>query len=498
MRTLTRLCLAVLLATALAVPLTATAPAPAQREVRLAGPAPVVLEQLGRLYGVLVRVDAELSPRPLRLRLGPADLASALRVATLATGAFWVEQADGAVLVAADTPENRARYLPQELKTLVLPGRTPEELAEAVRLLREVLDMPRLYPEPRSNTVTVRDTRPRLAVAEQLLEQLKAAPGEVWLDVRLVEVDRERARELGFVPPDSVVLQHLGAGALEPTDAASLRESLEFLSERGLLAPTGESPPFILLGGAATTYAAVLPGTELKLDALARVTRSTRTLNLRARQGEEASLFVGEEFPLILATFSSSFISPVEQELRDQGEFVPPVPAVRYEKLGLQLKVRPRVHSAGEISLELKLDQKTLTGQQINGIPILSNRQLEQQVRLRNGETLLLGGLRSQSREAATTTSPLLGALPLIGRLFRRESTARTTELLVLVTPRLLRLPAAERFAPRTFYVGTESEFAPASLGPKEPAQPVQPAQPPIEKQPPSPQPPPPQPEPKN
>jgi hypothetical protein len=428
-----------------ALPGAAAAAAPpaarAAQDVRLTGPAPVVFQQLGRLYGVRLEVEPTLPARALRLQLGEADFASALRAATLLAGAFAVERPDGSVFVAEDTPANRSRFQPQVMRTFVLPGRTPEELTETVRLLRELLDMRRLLPDPATNTFTVRDTPQRLAVAEALLDQVLAEPGEVLLDVSVLEIDRSRALELGLVPPDTIIAENLGGGAL-------------------------------------SSFIVTLPGTELRLQQLASVTRSLRHLTLRAREGEEATLFAGDLFPVIFATFSSSFISPLEQELRDKGEFRPPVPAMRFEELGVRVRARPRLHSPEEVSLALKIDQKALAGTQLNDIPVISNRSLEHQVRLRAGETLLLGGFRTESRQATTSGGFLL-----------RETTGETTELLVLVTPRIMRLPVPDRLALRPLYVGTENEFAPAgAAGPA--VQPPRPPEPPAVR-PPEPPPPP-------
>lgn len=475
------------------------------KEVRLSGPAPTVFEQIGKLYGVRVQVDAELPARPLRLELGTTDFATAMRVAAQLAGALWVAEPDGTVRVAADTPANRAHYQPQVVKTFVLPGRTPEELTEVTRLLRELLDIRRIDPDPRSNTFTVRDTPARLAVAEQLLEQLQGEPGEIWLDVWLLEVERERAQQLGVLPPDEVIAAHAGAGALEPHNLKSLVQSLRFALQRGLLpavfagglsAEGATLPALVLLGGGASTYALHLPETVANLLTTAGVARSARHLSLRAREGQQASFFAGERFPVVFVKFSSSFLSPQEQELRRSGKFVPPVPAIQYEELGVRVTVRPRLHSGREISLGLKIAQEALAGASLNGIPILTNRTLEQQVRLREGETLLVGGLRGRTEEPRSSGLPVLGALPVIGPLFRgttRSTSSRETEFLILLTPQIVRLPTPNRAALRTFYVGTESEFAPAGAGPGPAVQPPppQPPRPPVQPQPRPPQPPP-------
>ncbi len=495
--TVARTVLSLLLLALGAVPLATNAaaqlPPSEPRPVRLEGPAPAVFEELGNLYGIELQVDPDLPRQPLELRLEETDFASALRIATRLAGAFWVARPDGALLVVPDTPEKRQAYQPQVLRTFHLPGRSPEELTEAVRLLREVLEMRLLRSDPRSGTLTLRDTPFRLQVAEQLLAQLAQKPAEVWLDVVVLEVDRERALTLGLLPPDQIVIVHLGAGALAARQADSLLDVIQFLLQRGLLPEalssqvsidfaTGQVtlPPFVLFGGGETTFAANFPNVELNFREVRRVFRSVRRFQLRARDNQEATLFAGELFPVIFTTFSSSFIPEIVQELQRQGLFIPPVPAIRMEELGTRVTATPRVHSPREISLHLQVKQKALTGEDLNGIPILSNRALEQHVRLRQGETLLLGGLRTRTRELIRTQTPLLGSIPLIGHLFKRtQPRTSTTELLILVTPRLVVLPEPQRAALPSIYIGTESDFAPVSTGPTPAPLPPTPPQPP-------------------
>lgn len=477
-------------------------------EVQLAGPAPQVFERLGTLFGVRVKVDPDLPARSLDLRLRNTDFAAALQVAAVLSQAIWVVQPDGTVLVAADTPEKRELLLPQVEKTFSLSGRSLEELNDAVRLLRELLDMRRIRPDPRSSTFAVFDTPYRLAVAEELLAQLPDDPGEVFVEVQILEVDRERALDVGLATPDRAVMVHLGAGALVPSDLQSLVEIVQFLLSQGLLPEdllpaalrsvlaggivdpnqvAALLPPFIIFGGGGTSYAAHLPGAELRLRQLARVTRFWRRLSLRSRSGQEATLFVGERFPIIFTTFSTIFVPQIVEELIRLGQFVPPVPAVRYEDLGVKVTLNPRVHPAREITLTLKIDQTALTAQEVNGIPVIASRVLEQQVRLKEGETLLIAGLRGTSTAMIHQGFPGLRSLPWIGSLFGRTvPTTRTNELLILVTPRLTRLPPKDLLTARALYVGTEKDFAPVGPAPApEPAA-----------APPRPQPPPPQPQP--
>lgn len=503
------------------LPPTASAQAPAlaetpRKDLRLVGPAVSVLERLGTLYGVRIKVDPDLPGGPLNLTLYRVTLEDALRVAAQLAQIFWVVQPDGTILVAPDTAAKRESLSPQVEQSIALPGRSSDQLNDAVRVLREMLDMRRIRADLPSNSISVFDTPQRLAVAEQLLAQLPDDPGEVYVEVQVLEVDRERALELGLATPDGIVAVHLGAGALVPSDLTSLLEIVQFLVSHGLvpaaLLPSdissiltsgivdpsqaaGLLPPFILVGGGGTTYAVHLPSTELRLRQLARVTRGWRRLSLRARSGTEGVLFIGERFPITFTTFSAAFVPAIVQELIRLGQFVPPVPAVRYEDLGTKITVTPQIHPGGEVSLNLQIDDSALSGQTVNDIPVLTNRLLDQQTRLQSAETLIIAGLRRTERTENLQAMPGLGQIPLLGHLFRSPAPrTQTTELLIMITPHIVRLPASERLLARTLFLGTEKDFAPVGPQPAaQPAGPRQPGQPPQRPQPQRPpQPPPP------
>jgi Flp pilus assembly secretin CpaC len=119
-----------------------------------------------------------------------------------------------------------------------------------------------------------------------------------------------------------------------------------------------------------------------------------------------------------------------------------PYPSAEYEDLGLKIKATPRLHDNGEVTLQLQFDIKSLTGSSINGIPILSNRNIEQTIRLRENETSIVSGILQSTQRGATSGLPWTSIAPGVGLLTGEESTnSQKTELLILVTPRALRLP---------------------------------------------------------
>ena len=117
-------------------------------------------------------------------------------------------------------------------------------------------------------------------------------------------------------------------------------------------------------------------------------------------------------------------------------------PSAQYEDLGLKIKATPRLHDNNEVTLQLQFDIKSLTGSSINGIPILSNRNIEQTIRLRENETSIVSGVLQSNRMAGTSGLPWTSLAPGVGLLTGEENiNNQKTELLILVTPRALRLP---------------------------------------------------------
>ena len=139
-------------------------------------------------------------------------------------------------------------------------------------------------------------------------------------------------------------------------------------------------------------------------------------------------------------------------------------PSAEYEDLGLKVKATPRLHAGGDVTLQLQFDIKSLSGTSINGIPILTNRQIEQTIRLREDETSILSGLLQSNSIQSTTGLPWTSTPAGIG-LLTGENTAniQKSELLILVTPRALRLPPHDFPA---VYAGRGEPATPPSSAP--------------------------------
>ncbi len=442
-----------------------------KKSLDLRGTATEVIEQAAAAFGVRAVLEENFPSAAIRLRARDLDFETAMLIAGRLTKSFWRPLDAHTILFLQDSPDRRKQYDPQELKSFLLPeSSTPDQMNEIMRTIREIAGIQRTVLDTRSRVLTLPDIPARLRIAEEVLRSLEHAPAEVILEVLMLEVDRQKATALGVIPPEQARILSVGEIAPGQDLSALLQKLFAAGIDIGNLTPeqlaallasgavTGFNiPPLIAFGGGRTIFFATLPGATASLRDLVSVTRDARRAILRAQDGRLAKLHVGDRFPIILASFTSIFFTPDMFKAILGGTFVPPIPAVQYEDLGLKLEVTPYVHAGGEVTLQLKYDLRSLTGVSLNGVPILSNRTVEQRLRLRDGETTVMAGLVSQ--QATHTREGTPGASQVLGQ---RTGSLVETELILSVTPHIVRSPLGLRGTSRGIYAGTEAYPAPS------------------------------------
>ena len=120
--------------------------------------------------------------------------------------------------------------------------------------------------------------------------------------------------------------------------------------------------------------------------------RSLSRVTLRASQGNEATLHLGERYPILNASYAPVFNSSAISAVLGNQSYVPPFPSVSYEDLGLSLKAKPTIHGSGDVSVALELQVRSLTGQSSNGVPVIANQEYKGGIRLNDGETAVVAG----------------------------------------------------------------------------------------------------------
>lgn len=292
-------------------------PRPGKQNVNLQGDTKTAYEQLGEMYGIKVTFDPDLPARTVRLRLDDVEFATALKVLSTETVTFFRPLTPTLLFVTQDTAEKHRQYAAQAEQTFVLPAAVgTDEMTELLRVLREMTGATRITLDASSHSITVRDTPERLALAGELINQVERARSEVLLEIEILEVDRNKARALGLLPPSSAELISLSPGLISQLEAAKDLSTLitllaSIFGNGGTAAGAGSSlssliPPLALLGGGKTTFLLTLPAVAAEFSDALTLVHSGNQVLLRAQDGKPATFFVGDRYPITLSLLSAS------------------------------------------------------------------------------------------------------------------------------------------------------------------------------------------------
>jgi Flp pilus assembly secretin CpaC len=290
-----------------------------KQDLNLRGDTKTVYEQLGQLFGIKIVFDPDLAARTVRLHADNVDFTTALRVLSAETSTFSRALTSTLLFVAQDTLEKHRQYGAEAEQTFVLPDSVgTEEMTELVRVLREMTGATRVQLDSQSRALSIRDTPERLALAGEIIRQSEKARGEILLEIEILEVDRNKARNLGLLPPSSAELI-----SLTPSLISQLRQAKDISTLVTLLASifgngsssgsAGSSlnlssliPPLTVIGGGKTTFLLTLPAIAAQFSDALTLVHSGRQVLLRAQDGKPASFFVGDRFPITLSLLSGS------------------------------------------------------------------------------------------------------------------------------------------------------------------------------------------------
>lgn len=421
-----------------------------------------LFQQVAQLYGLETIFDSDYDQgRLIRFRLDDVDYREALHGLEAATGSFVTPVSPKLFMVAKDTPQKRADLEQTITVSVPIPqAMVSQELIELAQAVRQVMDIQKIAWDTKSNHIVMRDRVSRVGPARALFEQLLSFRPQVVVDLQLIEIRKSDITNFGATIPNMFNIAFTGvANNVTTTTTGSLPSS--FLNPF----PFGSrSYDFLAIatqaGGSVMQHAlhSMFP-TSLSLfsigigeaQAIANYTQSVGrnilTAELRASDAQAATFHLGDRFPIVTGSYSVG--------VSVQAQFVPP-PAFTFEDLGFTLKVTPHIHGMEEVTLDVDSDFKLLTGQSVNGNPVISTRKLKAAVRLRDDEWGVVAGLVSQTKSRTLNGTVGLSQIPLLGRIFsQRMKEIDDTEILILMKPRLLNVPGVEKVV-RQLRVGTD------------------------------------------
>jgi general secretion pathway protein D len=422
----------------------------------------VIYETIGKLAGINVLFDPDYTGRRVRIELNGVTLEDALEVVSFETKTFWRPVTPNTIFVAQDNPAKRKELEQNVIKTFYLSNLSqPTELQDVVNAMRTILEVSRIQQLPSQGAIVVRGTPDQMALAQKLVDDLDKAKPEVVVEVAVMQVSRDKMRNLGISPPTSatVALQ----SNVSQTSATNQNNTAGGTVTQG-------TPNTINLNSLANLDATNFQVTIPPASATALLSDSNTKLlqnpQIRALDGQKATLKIGDRVPVATGSFQPGI----------GGVGVNPLVNTQFQYLdvGVNIDITPRVHAGREVTLKMSLDISAVTSHvNIGGIdqPVIGQRKIEHEIRLKDGEVNLLGGILEDAQTRSLSGIPGLASIPILKYLFSQTNTEhRENEIVFVLIPHIIRGPEASRSNLDMLDVGTANALELRRTGSKPPA----------------------------
>lgn len=419
--------------------------------LKMSNDAKIVFDTIGKLAGLTIIYDPDFPARRIPVELNNVTLEQALDIVSLEAKAAWKPVTENVIFVYPDQPAKRRDYEENVVRTFYLSNTVQaQELTEVVTGLRQLLDLKRIFQINGQNAVVIRDSPDKLAIADKMIRDIDKAKPEVVIQVQVVEARVDKARNLGISPGTTASISVVPPGTTTTTPSTSGTSSSNnntlTLKQLGHL--TGAD------------YAVTLPSFTANALLTDSTTKIIQNPEVRSVDGQPAKLRIGDRVPIATGSFQAGvgvggtagtgFVNPL---VNTQFQYI---------DVGVNLDVTPRIHPNHEVSLKVSVEVSSVTGQQsIGGIqqPIISQRKLDHEIRLKEGETNILGGLITRTDTKSINGWPGLARIPFLRYFFSEDThNSEDDEILIILTPHIVRMPEWTRANLRPLYTGTESQ----------------------------------------
>jgi general secretion pathway protein D len=380
-----------------------------------------IFQALSKYAEVNIIFDDGFRDKPFSIDLTDMSFEQALDRLCMASKHFFRVVDEKTVLVLVDQPQNRMKYEQLAIKTFYLTNIDGQEVQQPLmQMVRSQTGIPQITHNKAVNSITIRTTPDRLKLAEQVIRLWDKPRGEVLVELELMEVQRQKLRDLGLE------LDQYGAGIAYTGG----------VSEEG----------WLNLGDVdfsnRENYSITIPSAYLRFLQTDVESKFLAQPQLRGVHGEKIEYMVGDEVPIPNSTF---------QAFAGGGIASTPVVNYDYKNVGIEIAITPTVHSEDEVTLELDVKIKALAGSGFADLPVITSRQVKNIIRLRDGETNLLAGLFKDTERTTLKGIPGIKEIPIIGTLFSyTDQEVQQTDVIMTITPHILRSTpiGSEDFAP--------------------------------------------------
>ena len=345
------------------------------------------------------------------------------------------------IFVAQDSLAKRKELEQNVIKTFFLSNLSqPTELQDVVNAMRTILEVSRIQQLPSQGAIVVRGTPDQMALAQKLVDDLDRPKAEVVVDVAVMQVSRDKLHTLGVSPPTSATV------ALQQQRHDHHHRRHADGTGTSVYNPSGTTNTINLNSLAnlnATDFQVTIPqatATALLSDSTTKLIQNPQ---IRALDGQKATLKIGDRVPVATGSFQPGI----------GGVGINPLVNTQFQYLdvGVNIDITPRVHAGREVTLKMSLDISAVTSHvNIGGIdqPVIGQRKIELEIRLKDGEVNLIGGMLEDQQTKSLSGIPGLASVPILKYLFAQTNTEhRENEIVFVLVPHIIRGPETSRGA---------------------------------------------------
>lgn len=446
-------------------------------------PVRVLYESVGKLAGINVLFDPQgietVAGKNFNLDLNNVTLQEALNYIALETHTFWKPISQNAIFVSQESDQKRTEYADEVVKVFYIQNAsTANEFTEIFNAVRTGARLTAgVFSVPSQSAIIARGTVDTMALVEKLVHDLDHPKAEVVIDLIVMSVNKSHVTTIGasilgqgglsmpfnFTPRSPSVVTpsttsttgttSTGSSTTTSTTATTGTNANGTVSTGTNASPTTTNYLTLAQAGrfSSADYSTSFPSTVVQALLTDNTTRILQRPQVRSTDGGKASLLVGSSIPQVSGSLSS---------VVNTGSV--PYATTQFQQInvGTQIEFAPHVNGSEDISMHIKVElSNVLSRINIAGVdqPIIGKQTDEADIRMKDGEVSILGGLSDKEYSNSISGVPGVSNLPVLGYLFGSKTKNNTdNEILLAMIPHIVRSAGTDNNGGMGIFAGTE------------------------------------------
>lgn len=394
-----------------------------------------VFELLSKTTGINILFDKDVRDENVSIFIKDASFREVLNLILATNNLFMKKISDDTILIIPKLPQKVNQYQDLMIRTFYLSNVKAKDL---INLLRTMLETKRVFVNDELNAIILRDTPEKMKLAEKIIDANDRQSAEVMFAVEILEVDKSKSAKYGWkFSPSSAVF------GLTPNPISL-----------SLLKGIGDA-----------SYVFTLPSVIVDFMKQESDAKTLAKPNIRVVDNKSAKVNIGDKFPVLISTttFSPTGTTTTGGTTTAAGTSVST--SIEFKDVGIRLTVEPNIHLNNDITLKLNLtvsslgDRVDLGGGQSQFR--FGERSAETVLNIRDGETVIIGGMIRDEDRTSVTKVPGLGDIPVLGTLFSSIGKEKiNTDIVLTITPNIVRSLETPAKETQAFWSGTEETYS--------------------------------------